>query len=91
MFGTFLLFIIFVIASLGVIVGLGLSVYFLLKAKEEMLQPKELVELIKNPAIFMSEDGFSEEGNQLRLRFLLFLSIAAGSILISLLMKLILS
>ena len=91
MFGTFLLFIIFVIASLGVIVGLGLAIFFLQKATQELNQPRELIEIIKHPTLFMSPEGFSEEGNQFRIWFLLTLSITFGLIILSLLMKLILS
>ena len=91
MFGTFLLFLIYIITTLGIIVGLGSAIFFMLKAKEELSQPKEFIDIIKEPTIFLSENGFSEDGNQSRQRCLLSLSVTVGLIILSLLMKLALS
>ena len=91
MFGTFLLFILYVIASLGVLIGMGAAIFFLLKAKEELTQPKEFIELIRNPSLFLSAHSFSEEGNQCRLRFIQLLGISIGLLILILILKLILA
>lgn len=87
MFGTFLLFVLYMAASLGVLVGFGVAIYFLLRANQELTQPREFTEMLKNPSIFLSEHGFSEEGNQYRLRFLQFLGISVGLLILILLLR----
>lgn len=74
-------------ASLGVLVGFGVAIYFLLRANQELTQPREFTEMLKNPSIFLSEHGFSEEGNQYRLRFLQFLGISVGLLILILLLR----
>ena len=59
------------------------------KAKNELAQSRELIELIKDPSVFLSDSEFSEEGNQYRLQFLQFLAISVGLIILILLLKLI--
>ncbi len=91
MFGTFLLFIIYVVTSLGALVSLIAAVFFFLKTKNELHRPREIAEILKEPSIFMSEHEFSEDGNQYRLWFLRLLSTAAGLIVLYILLKLILA
>ena len=91
MFGTFLLFIIYVVTSLGALISLGAAVIFFIKAKGELKQTREASELLKDPSIFLSEHEFSDEGNEYRLWFLRLLSICVGLIVLYLLLKLILS
>ena len=70
MFGTFLLFILYMVASIGVLVCVGLAVFFLLRAQQELKHPREFTEILKDPTLFLSAHYFSEEGDQYRLRFL---------------------
>ena len=90
MFGTFLLFIIYSAASLGVLVSFGVAIFFLLRAKEELTQPKEIVEILQQPSMFLSEYDFTDEGNHYRLKFLQFLGLSIGLIVLILILKLIL-
>ena len=90
MFGTFILFVLYFVTSLGVFACLGISIFSMIKSKNELAQPKDIVELVKEPLLFLSESEFSEEGNQYRIQFLQFLSISAGLIILILLLKLIL-
>ncbi len=90
MFGTFLLFILYVIASLGVLVCFGIAIFSMLKAKNELTQPRDLVELAKDPMLFLNESEFSDEGNQYRQQFLQFLSVSFGLIILLAILKLIL-
>lgn len=90
MFGTFLLFVLYFVASLGVFACLGISIFSMFKAKNELAQPRELAKLIKNPSVFLNESEFSDEGNQYRIQSLQFLFISAGLIILLLLLKLIL-
>ena len=91
MFGTFLLFIIYVVTSLGLLISLGLSVFFFLKAKQELTRPREIVELLANPTLFLSPDEFSEKGEPFRLRFLQASGLCIGLIILFLLLKLVLA
>lgn len=91
MFGTFLLFILYIVAMLGAIVGFGIAIFFLLRAKQELTQPKEIAEMLKDPMMFLSEHDFSEEGNEYRLRFLQFLGISFGLLILILLLRLVLA
>ena len=90
MFGTFILFVLYFVTSLGVFACLGISIFSMIKSKNELAQPRELVELIKDPLVFLNESEFNEEGNQYRIQFLQFLAISAGLIILLLLLKLIL-
>ena len=78
-------------ALLGIFVGIGIAIYFLLKAKHELTNPRELTDMLKDPAMFLSEQGFSEEGNLYRIRFLQFLGISLGLFILILLLKLVLA
>jgi len=90
MFGTFLLFVLYFVASIGVFVCLGISIFSMFKAKNELTQSREFVELMKEPSLFLNESEFSEEGNQYRLQFLQFLAVSFGLIILIALLKLIL-
>ncbi len=90
MFGTFLLFILYIIASLGVLVCFGIAIFSMLKAKNELTQPRDLVELVKDPMLFLNESEFSDEGNQYRQQFLQFLSVSFGLLILLAILKLIL-
>lgn len=90
MFLTFLLFILYMTTTVGMLACLGLAIFFLFKAKQELDQPREFVEILKDPTILLSERGFSVEGNRNRLLFLQFLGISLGLIALILLFKLML-
>lgn len=87
MFGTFLLFILYMVASIGVLVCVGLAVFFLLRAQQELKHPREFTEILKDPTLFLSAHYFSEEGDQYRLRFLQFLGTSFGLIILILLLR----
>ena len=91
MFGTFLLFILYFVVSIGMFVCLGIAIFLMLKAKNELTQPRVFIDIMKEPLLFLSESEFSEKGNQYRIQFLNFLSISAGLIILMLILKLILS
>ena len=91
MFGTFLLFIIYVVTSLGALVCFGAAIYFFLKAKHELQQPRDVSEILKEPSIFLSDYGFSEDGNNYRVWFLRLFAASVGLVILYLLLKLILS
>lgn len=87
MFGTFILFILYMVASIGVLVCVGLAVFFLLRAQQELKHPREFTEILKDPTLFLSAHYFSEEGDQYRLRFLQFLGTSFGLIILILLLR----
>ena len=87
MFGTFILFILYMVATIGVLVCVGLAVFFLLRAQQELKQPREFTEILKDPTLFLSAHYFSEEGDQYRLRFLQFLGTSFGLIILILLLR----
>jgi len=91
MFGTFLLFIFYVLACIGVLITLGAAVYFFLKANKGLIVPLQVGEMLKSPTLLLSETDFSEEGNYDRVRCIQALFVTLGLIILVLLLRLILA
>ena len=91
MFGTFLLFILYVLGCIGVFITLGAAVYFFLQANKGLIVPQQVSEMIKSPTLLLSETEFNEEGNQDRVRCLQSLFVSLGLMVLVLLLRLILA
>ncbi len=91
MFGTFLLYILYVLACISVLISIGASVYYFLQANKGLNVPLQVGEMLKSPALLLSETDFNEEGNQGRVRCIQALFTALGLIILVLLLRLILA